>query len=315
MRGQETYIQVLNAKKQNKPVALSTIYGLYTEYERKAAGGLRQFIANILSPYQIEYLKIIARAIKNRELHKGTLKVLKKGYYKTLKDICNMVDVFLPNSKSEMLRVAKDFQLKDYKFVVVPNAVDLQLFNYEKVNVDKEIERKFKDCILCVARIEGRKSQLNLVRAFKGLPYKLLLIGKPAPNHMKYYNQVKKEAGENVFFLDHIDHKLLPQYYKVAKVHALISWMETPGLSSLEAIAMKCNIVVTRKGDTYDYFKDYAFYCEPNNVESIKNAIMKAYTSEFNEELYYLVKKNYTWEKTAEKTLEGYKLALRNKGR
>ena len=50
--------------------------------------------------------------------------------------------------------------------------------------------------------------------------------------------------------------------------------METPGLSSLEAAAMGKNIVVTTKGDTYDYFEDYAFYCEPDDIESIKNALM-----------------------------------------
>lgn len=312
MRGQETYLQVLNAKSQGKPVALSTIYGLYTEYEKKASGGIRQLLANRLSPYQIEYLKVLARAIKNKELHKGTIRVLQKGFYKVLKEICNMVDIFLPNSESEMQRVAREFHLKNYNYIAVPNAVDLEIFDYEKVDVDKSIEEKFKDCILCVARIEGRKSQLNLVKAVKNLPYKLVLIGKPAPNHIKYYEKVRKEAGKNVIFLGQIPHEKLAQYYKIAKVHALISWMETPGLSSLEAAAMKCNLVITKKGDTYDYFKDYAFYCEPDDVESIRNAIFRAYNSPFNENLYSLIKKEYTWEKTAEKTLIGYEIALEN---
>ena len=311
MRGQETYLQVLNAKKQGKPVVLSTIYGLYTEYEKKATGGIRQLLANMLSPYQIEYLKVLARAIKNKEFHKGTLEVLKNGYFKTLRNICNMVDVFLPNSESEMERVVKEFNLVNYKYVVVPNAVDLEIFNYNKVIPDKEIEESFKDCILCVARIEGRKSQLNLVRAVKNLPYKLLLIGKPAPNHIGYYKKVKREAGNNVYFLNHIPHEKLPQYYKVAKVHALISWMETPGLSSLEAGAMRCNLVITKKGDTYDYFKDYAYYCEPDNVDSIRKAIIEAYESSFNENLHKVITQNYTWEKAALKTIEGYELAIK----
>ncbi len=308
-RGQETYLQVLNAKKQGKPVALSTIYVLYTEYEKKASGGLRQLLANVLSPYQIEYLKVLARAVKNREIHRGTAKLLIKGYFKTLKEICNSVDVFLPNSESEMKRVAKDFGLKNYRHVVVPNAVDLKVFDYDKVKVDQKVQ-EFKDCILCVARIEGLKSQLNLVRAVKTLPYKLVLIGKPAPNHIKYYEKIKKEAGNNVVFLGHVPHEKLAPYYKVAKVHALVSWMETTGLSSLEAAAMKCNLVITKKGYTFDYFKDYAFYCEPDDVNSIREAIVRAYESPFNEELYELVRNNYTWEKAAEKTLEGYKLAL-----
>jgi len=310
MRGQETYLQVRNAKRQKKPVALSTIYGLYTEYEKKARGGLAQFIANILSPYQIEYLKIIARACLNGEFHKGALKVLSKGYYKILKETVEMVDVFLPNSNSEMERVKKSFKLKNPQFAVVPNGIDEEVFDYNKVKITPKTE-KFRDCILCVARIEGRKSQLELVKAVKNLPYKLVLIGKRAPNHKKYFEKVRKEAGNNVYFLGEICQEKLPQYYKVAKVHALISWMETPGLSSLEAGVMGCNLAITHKGDTKDYFGDLAYYCEPNNVNSIREAIIKAYNTPFNDELRYHILKNYVWEKTAEKTLEAYKKILR----
>jgi glycosyltransferase involved in cell wall biosynthesis len=86
--------------------------------------------------------------------------------------------------------------------------------------------------------------------------------------------------------------------------------METPGLSSLEAAAMGCNIVATKKGDPYDYFGDYAFYCEPDNIESIKNAIDQAFTAKVNPELKKRVLENYIWEKTAEQTLKGYQMAL-----
>jgi glycosyltransferase involved in cell wall biosynthesis len=102
----------------------------------------------------------------------------------------------------------------------------------------------------------------------------------------------------------------LKELYKVAKVHALVSWMETPGLSSLEAAAMGCNIVVTRKGDTYDYFENYAFYCEPDNVNSIKQAIDDAFTSSVNPKLKQKILDNYTWEKTAEETYKAYKKIL-----
>jgi glycosyltransferase involved in cell wall biosynthesis len=86
--------------------------------------------------------------------------------------------------------------------------------------------------------------------------------------------------------------------------------METPGLSSLEAAAMGCNIVVTRKGDTYDYFENYAFYCEPDDVNSIKQAIDKAFTSEVNPKLKQKILDNYTWEKTAEETYKAYQKIL-----
>jgi len=44
--------------------------------------------------------------------------------------------------------------------------------------------------------------------------------------------KVIKAAGTNTIFIDYVPHQKLPQYYKAAKVHALISWMETTGLSS-----------------------------------------------------------------------------------
>ena len=88
--------------------------------------------------------------------------------------------------------------------------------------------------------------------------------------------------------------------------------METPGLSSLEAAAMGCNIVVTKKGDTYDYFEDYAFYCEPDDVDSITRAIDRAYNSTFNPKLKEKILTDYIWEKTAQETLKGYELILKH---
>ncbi|MNL46427.1 hypothetical protein D3C87_1691360 [compost metagenome] len=88
------------------------------------------------------------------------------------------------------------------------------------------------------------------------------------------------------------------------------SWFETTGLSSLEAAIMDCNIVVTRKGDTEEYFQDLAFYCEPDNVSSIKNAVIKAFNEPCRDSLKELILKEYVWEKTAEETLKAYNLVL-----
>ena len=310
MRPQEVYLQALNAKRQRKKIVLSTIYVSYKEYDAKMRGVIAKFLLKIMNDSQFEYLKVAARAIKNREIHKGTFHLLKFGYRTLQNRLVDMVDIFLPNSESEMKRVMMNFPQSRIKpYVVVPNAVDIKLFNPEITNISPEIER-WKDCVLCVARIEGRKNQLNLVRAMKGLPWPLVLVGKPAPNHLSYLKKIKKEAGPNVYIVNHVDHAHLPQFYKGAKVHALVSWMETTGLSSLEAGAMGCNLVITDKGDTRDYFGDYAYYCEPDSIESIRDAIIKAYESPVHPALRNHILQNYTWEKAAEKTLEGYRKVL-----
>lgn len=306
MRPQELYLQVKNAKKYGKKVALSTIYGPYEEYEKKARGGILQFINKFLSITQIEYLKVIARAVLNFEFSKGTFIYLLNGHKRLQRKIIKMVDVFLPNSHSEMKRVATDFNLEQYNYVAVANAVDINKFDYNKVDIDEEFE-KYRDCVLCVSRIEGRKNQLNIVRACKDLPYKFVFIGKAGANFHKYHELCKKEANENMFFLGQIEHEKLPQFYKLAKVHILASWMETPGLSSLEAGVMRCNVVATKKGDTEDYFEDYAYYCEPDDLNSIKEAVVNAYNNAFDEKFHDRIINNYTWEETAKQTLEGYK--------
>lgn len=309
MRPQELYLQVKNAKKYGKKVALSTIYGPYEEYEKKARGGILQVMNNLLSITQIEYLKVIARAVLNFEFNEGTAIYLMNGHKRLQRKIIKMVDVFLPNSDSEMLRVAKDFNLEKYNYVAVANAVDVNKFNYERVEILPELE-KYRDCVLCVSRIEGRKNQLNIIRACKELPYKFVFIGKAGANFRNYYETCKKEANDNTFFLGQIEHEKLPQFYKLAKVHILASWMETPGLSTLEAGVMHTNVVVTKKGDTEDYFKNFAFYCEPDDLSSIKKAVVKAYEAPFDTKFLDQIMKNYKWEDTAKQTLEGYQTTL-----
>lgn len=314
-RPQEMYLQASNAKKQGKKVALSTIYVSYAEYEQRVRGGIAGFLARTLDPGQVEYLKIAARALKNREIHRGTVILLLRGYRTLQKDVLNMVDVLLPNSSSEMERVIHDFpDASTRQHIVVPNAVDRTLFAADPAPLSPDMEQ-YRGCVLCVARIEGIKNQLNLVRAMKGLPWQLVLIGKPAPNHAAYFERIRNEAGPNVHTLGELEHSRLPEFYRAARVHVLASWMETTGLSSLEAGAMGCNLVITGKGDTREYFGEHAFYCEPESVESIRAAIVKAYESPPDTGLREQILRDFIWEKTAEKTLEGYRLALGDRTR
>ena len=307
MRPQEIYSQAKNAKLQGKQIALSTIYGLYTEFERKARGGLPGWLAKHLTVWQIERAKVLARIFSSKEAGFGSWLVAFSGYWRICSKTLEMVDICLPNSHSEMQRVQVDFpQTSNMPYVVVPNAADENLFS-----AVAECESvPLTDFVLCVARIEGRKCQLELVRAMKSIDADLVIIGQAAPNHQKYYEAVKREASFRVHFLGQMSQQDLIKYYSAAKVHALVSWMETPGLSSLEAAAMGCNIVVTEKGDTRDYFGDAAFYCKTNDIGSITNALRRALNSEKKSSLQSKIKAEYSWGNAAEQTLAGYKVVL-----
>lgn len=148
---------------------------------------------------------------------------------------------------------------------------------------------------------------MNLIRALNNTEFNLTIIGKPAPNHLRYYNECKQTAASNIKFLGFVPLDQLIDHYIEAKVHVLPSWNETTGLSSLEAAWYGCNIVITDKGDTLEYFEDDAFYCDPSDPESIYNAIQKASSAPYSDALKNKIISKYNWQTAAVSTLEAYK--------
>ena len=89
-------------------------------------------------------------------------------------------------------------------------------------------------------------------------------------------------------------------------MHVLPSWFETTGLSSLEAAAMGCNIVITKKGDAFEYFENDAYYCDPQSPDSIFQAIEQASSNDVPHGLSSKVLNQFTWEIAAKRTMEVY---------
>jgi glycosyltransferase involved in cell wall biosynthesis len=289
------------------PFVVSTIYVDYSEYEKQQRRGLPGFAFRFLSFDQIEYIKALARGVKNGEAIRSK-RYLRSGHRRSIQWVAGKAALLLPNSASESRRFSRNYGV-DTPFRVIPNAIDTALFD-----LGTRPDEQFDGHVLTVARVEGRKNQLNVIRAVKDSDLKLDVIGNHSPNHKGYYEACVAEstnANGRVRFFSHIDQEKLVPVYQAAKVHVLASWFETTGLTSLEAALMGCNIVVTKKGDTEEYFENLAFYCEPDNVNSIRSAIFEAYSAPFSEELRHRILNNYTWEIAAQKTSEAYKTVLK----
>lgn len=306
---QDILLNVRRVRDAGIPSVLSTIWGSYYECDQKERKGFQKLIANTFKESQVEYFKTAARIILNANFNRNTFPYLLKGHLGSQKEIVRKVDFLLPNSPTELIRVREDMGVYSKPGCYVANAVDLTVFNDDILVSDKY--KKLKGCLLSAARVEIRKSQLDLIRAVKGLPYKLVIVGKPSPNSLSYFNQCKDEADDNVSFIEHVTQSELAELYKICKAHALISWMETPGLSSLEAAVMNSNLLITDRGDTEFYFEGLATYCEPGDVQSIREGIITVMEKEVDPALSKRVIENFTWEHTAKQTLSGYKEALR----
>src|SRR5450432_2656040 len=286
-------------RKAKIPFVISTILINYSEYDKYHRKGLAGMLFRYLPGDTIEYLKVISRWILGKD-KMMSLSYAWKGQKKSIHEIITKATLILPNSSSEYIRLKQIYGCQT-NHIVIPNAVDGNLFRFNK---DAKKDPKL---VICIARIEGIKNQLNLIRAINNTSFQLLIIGAPAPNQPAYYQMCREEALGNIRFIEHIPQEELVAYYQKAKVHVLPSWFETTGLSSLEAAAMGCNIVITRKGDASEYFNELAFYCDPESVQSIFQAVDRAAKAQIPSALSALVIEKYNWAIAARKKLEAYR--------
>lgn len=164
-----------------------------------------------------------------------------------------------------------------------------------------------KDFVLCVGRLEARKNQLMLLKALEDIDIPVVIAAGGFSYQPEYEQAVRnfRRRGKTIV-LGRLSSQMLASAYAAAKVHALPSWYELPGLVSLEAAYHGCNVVVSNSGTIFDYLGEKAFYCNPEDEDSIRQAVLAAYQSPVLEGLKEVVMDN-TWDSVGKKTLEAYK--------
>jgi glycosyltransferase involved in cell wall biosynthesis len=291
-----------HTNRTQKPFVVSTIFIDYSEFDKYYRGGLAGIFFRFLSRDKIEWLKTTARFLSGKDKLRS-LSYIFKGQRKSITEILKKTKFLLPNSDAEYKLLVESYRYNT-RYIVVPNGIDNELFQ-----PDKDVQ-KDPMMVLCVARIEGIKNQINLIKALNGTSYKLYLIGKHAPNQVSYYNQCRQRAASNIHFIDHLPQEDLLQYYRRAKVHILPSWFETTGLSSLEGAAMGCRVVITDKGFAKEYFGQEAVYCNPGSPEDIFAAVERASKQQTSNVLQNKIFARYTWEHASIQTIKAYTKAI-----
>jgi glycosyltransferase involved in cell wall biosynthesis len=105
--------------------------------------------------------------------------------------------------------------------------------------------------------------------------------------------------------LDHHD-PLLSSAYAAARVFALPSWFETPGLAALEAALAGSPVVITPYGSTRDYFGDLVEYARPDREAEITRAVARCWEEGADPRLSRRIAADYLWPKVAQSTAEAY---------
>ncbi len=223
----------------------------------------------------------------------------------------------LPNSQAEAKLLRWTFGLAGgflQRVDVVPNGIDVELYKHPaQPSHDFQERYRVSDFVLEVGMINPVKNQLGLIEALFDLPRPLVILGQPHPAYPEYFASCQRRAAErgNVIFIDRLPHHELPGVYALAAVHALPSWRETPGLVSLEAAAAGCRIVSTEIGSARDYFGDDAWYCSPDDLQSIRRAVEAALQAPPSPSLRNRILEQFTWQRAGQATLAAYESALR----
>lgn len=225
--------------------------------------------------------------------------------------VVRRAQILLPNCQWELSALRRYFRLGYKPAQVVPNAVRPERF--VQATPDAFVQRfGLRDFVLCAARIEPFKNQLMLIWALRGTGIPLVLAGKVS--EPEYGALCRQWAGENVHFVGELSPELLASAYAAARVHAMPSWAETPGLTSIEAALAGCAIVVGDQGAEREYFADFAYCCNPADVDSVREAVLKAWEDRDmtkREAFREYILKHYTWDETARATAEAYERVLR----
>jgi len=279
------------------PLVVSTIYHDYSEYDSRYRSKFSGLLFRLTGKNGLEYLKVILRWLNGSDKFPG-LKYLLIGHKRSMRYLLKRANFALTTSHQEADLIRKDLgYLPEYK--------KINLGSEHIKHKDGELHR---EGVLCAARIEGFKNQLNLIRAVKGTGQKLTLTGNIATNQQAYYNQCRAEADGSVTFLGRVSNEKLESQFRQAHTHALISYYETTGLSTLEALKAGCQAVITDRGAQREIFEGHGFFCQPDDVDSIKEALQQAEVS--TEDHSAWVTENFSWKKAAHEISDIYQKLL-----
>jgi len=240
-----------------------------------------------------------------------------KLYYlrDTLKLTSRSIDKIITVSKT-----AKDELIKYMK--ISPDKIKTIYHGVSTGEVTKEsdcVEEKFDitdNFILSISSVYRSKNYINLIRAFEIYRKRthtdmcLVIIGKVIERD--YYNQMLTEMEnlklkDRVIFIDSLPHNNLYPIYSRAAAYVYPSYIESFGLTPLEAMASGVPVITSNLSAMPEVCGDAAIYFNPSSPEDIAEKIDQVLSNEdlrtklIDEGLKRAA--SFSWEKSAKEHL------------
>jgi glycosyltransferase involved in cell wall biosynthesis len=221
----------------------------------------------------------------------------------TQRRVLSAARAVLPNSRIEAQTLERETGLRPARTFIIP-------FGFDPPRVERLGWEERRD-VICAGRIEPRKNQLGVIRAFKALPRqgeRLLLYGAWNESHPGYVERVRRELIPGwVEYGGQLAQDDLYAAYGRARVAVLASFFETFGMVALEGIACGAGVCISDTGYTREFFEDRVRYCDPFSDASIRDGISAALSAPPPD--YSSLLARFSWREAATKTLEAYRYA------
>ncbi len=147
-------------------------------------------------------------------------------------------------------------------------------------------------------------------RQIKDIPYLVVVGDDKDPYKMAYKELLYSKGVNNFIFTGYLSQKDLGCLYTKATALLFPSSSEGFGLPVLEAMANKCAVITTRNGALPEVAGDAGVYVNVDDVDAMKAAMLKLmYDENYRHNLIdigYKRSMNFSWEKTAEKTVQAW---------
>ena len=215
----------------------------------------------------------------------------------------------IPESKIEVVYLGKDSN-----FRVIPE-IDI-LENYKKSN------NLPKNYILYVGTIEPRKNIPSLLKAYRifknacpSLEYSLIIAGEKGWMYSKIFDMVEElNLKDNVRFLGYVSDRDLPLLYNSAQLFVYPSLYEGFGLPPLEAMACGVPVITSNTSSLPEIVGDAGVMVDPLDETALASAISRVLNDSALRD--NMIKngikraEEFSWEKTAEKSMQIYQKLL-----
>lgn len=219
-------------------------------------------------------------------------------------------------------KILRDYPTLKNQIVVIKNGTDFKPRKI-KSTLKNQYNIGSNKVLLCVASIQQRKNQLQIIRAMNLIPENIKqkitilfcgVISKRQDYFTQLQNAIKEYSLENqCIYAGSFSSEKIKEYYSISNGLILPSFAEGLSIAALENIAYGQPVILFKDSECYDDLNDEKIVqvAEERTDKCLADAIIKWYENEWDNEYIVEFSKYFTMERMASEHIEYYQTILK----